>query len=113
VSGKPQFCNLACLYNTVLQMCDHMFMLRSTFWPQHVAATHHHSLSWVQIDRRSLPRQEFKSTAEYVAPSGHTEEVVHAAWQAVLPCPDRSISVHDNFFQVGALPSAIGTVGCQ
>ena len=59
----------------------------------------------MQIDRRSLPRQEFRSTAEYVAPSGHVEEVIHAAWQAVLPGPDQNMSVHDNFFQVRPTPS--------
>jgi hypothetical protein len=59
----------------------------------------------MQIDRRSLPRQEFRSTAEYVAPSGRIEEVIHAAWQAILPGPDQNMSVHDNFFQVRTMPS--------
>lgn len=54
----------------------------------------------VQVDRKNLPRHEFGSVAEYVAPRDSVEKAVHAAWQTVLHRGDEQFSIDENFFQV-------------
>ena len=50
-----------------------------------------------------MPRHEFMSTEEYVAPSGIIEEAVHAAWQSVLGHDEQRISAIANFFEANAV----------
>jgi hypothetical protein len=57
-----------------------------------------------QVDRRSLPRHEFGSTAAYVAPANPVEEAVESAWNEVLGLPqDQPVSVEANWFEVSVL----------
>ena len=57
-------------------------------------------LSNGKIDRKSLPRHTFSSSAAYVRPSDEVERVVQSAWQEVLSHINDPISMNDNFFAV-------------
>jgi hypothetical protein len=60
------------------------------------------------VDRRSLPRHQFTSTVEYVAPSNPIEEAVVAAWRQILGLPaDEEVSIEANWFEVCASPCTV------
>ena len=63
----------------------------------------------LQIDRNTLPRHDFASTAAYVAPTTEVERVVQRAWQVVLSHIIEPISIHDNFFKVGNADMSFGS----
>ncbi|MGS0897008.1 amino acid adenylation domain-containing protein [Burkholderia stagnalis] len=52
-----------------------------------------------KVDRKSLPKAEAESAAEYEAPQGETEESLAAIWRDVLNVG--RIGRHDNFFELG------------
>ena len=57
----------------------------------------------LQVDRRSLPRFEFSSSAAFAEPTNATEAAVLAAWRAVLRIPaDQPISIDDDYFAVSS-----------
>lgn len=64
----------------------------------------------LQVDRSRVPRHDFTSESEYVAPSNHLEQLVHDAWAAVLSHVRGPISVHANFFQLGGNSLRAGAV---
>ncbi|MCP4156487.1 MAG: AMP-binding protein, partial [bacterium] len=54
-----------------------------------------------KLDRKALPRPQSDRTGDYIAPRDHIEETMANIWAEVLEMEKETISIHDNFFQLG------------
>ena len=61
-----------------------------------------------KVDRRALPRPEFKTGKNYVAPKTGVEKKISHTWKEVLRLDD--IGIFDNFFELGGNSLQIITI---
>ena len=52
-----------------------------------------------KVDRRTLPKPQFKTSSETIAPRTPTEELLLSIWQSILNLT--SVGITDNFFTLG------------
>jgi gramicidin S synthase 2/tyrocidine synthetase-3 len=54
-----------------------------------------------KVDRRALPKPEFKAREDYVAPANKIEKKLAEIWSEVLAIEKNIISINTNFFELG------------
>lgn len=54
-----------------------------------------------KINRRALPAPQLKAAAIYTAPQNNTQKELLTLWSAILGIEEKTIGIHDDFFQLG------------